>query len=110
MKLKLNADRFTGEEYVNLYDKYRPNPPIEIIHQTLNYLNKPKANLVLDLGCGTGISTEVWSNFSEKIIGLDPSQEMVTVAKNKLSEKNNIQSEIEDLLSDSVDADLHQRV
>ena len=34
MKLKLNADRFTGEEYVNLYDKYRPNPPIEIIHQT----------------------------------------------------------------------------
>ncbi len=90
MKLKLNAERFTGEEYVNLYDKYRPNPPVEIIHQTLNYLNKPKADLVIDLGCGTGISTEIWSDYAEEVKGIEPSQEMITIAKNKERKKSNI--------------------
>ena len=83
MKLELNAERFTGEEFVKIYDKFRPNPPTEIIHQALNYLNKPKADLVVDLGCGTGISTEIWSNFANEVIGIEPSQEMVSAAKNK---------------------------
>lgn len=83
MDTNLNADRFTGEEYVNTYDKYRPIPPIEILHQALNYLDKPKAKRVLDLGCGTGISTKVWENSAEEIIGVEPSKEMIEIAKSK---------------------------
>ena len=83
MDIKLNADRFTGNEYVNIYDKYRPSPPVEILHQTLNYLGKPKAERILDLGCGTGISTKVWEDYAEEIIGLEPSIEMIEIAKSK---------------------------
>ena len=79
--IKLNADRFTGQEYVNTYDKYRPGPPVEIIHQALNYLNKSRAEKVLDLGCGTGISTQIWRDFAKEIIGIDPSSEMIDVAR-----------------------------
>ncbi len=81
--IKLNADRFSGNEYVNIYDKYRPSPPIEILQQTLNYLGKPKAELILDLGCGTGISTKVWEGYANEIIGIEPSVEMIEIAKSK---------------------------
>ena len=50
MDLKLNADRFTGDKYVQLYDQYRPTPPIEILKQTLNYLNQSKANNIFRFG------------------------------------------------------------
>lgn len=90
MDLTLNAERFTGKDYVQLYDKYRPSPPIEIIHQALNYLNQPKANRVVDLGCGTGLSTKVWADVATTVIGLEPSQEMIDIAKNKANPHHNI--------------------
>lgn len=83
MNIKLNADRFSGNEYVNLYEKYRPAPPIEILQQTLNYLGKPKAERILDLGCGTGISSKVWEGYADEIIGIEPSNEMIEIAKSK---------------------------
>jgi len=89
INLKLNADRFTGSEYVNLYDTYRPSPPIEIIHQTLNYLNKTKADIIVDLGSGTGISTDIWSNYSKEVIGIEPSKEMIAIAEKKATKKHN---------------------
>lgn len=89
MDLQLNADRFTGKEYLLTYQKFRPSPPVEIIHQALNYLNKEQAERILDLGCGTGISTRIWRKFARQIIGLDPSKEMIEIAsdKNRLSPK-----------------------
>ena len=86
MDLKLNADRFTGDEYVKTYDKFRPIPPNEILLQAINYLNKSRASQVLDLGCGTGISTEIWKDFADEVIGVEPSKEMIAVASKKNSE------------------------
>ncbi len=90
MDLKLNADRFTGKEYIDLYDKYRPTPPVEIIHQALNYLDSPKVHRVVDLGCGTGISTSIWSEFATEVIGIEPSEEMLSIAKQKKATEANI--------------------
>ncbi len=84
--LQRNADRFTGAAYVNLYDTFRPSPPLEIIHQTLNYANISHADTLVDLGCGTGISTEIWSRFSKKAIGIEPSEEMIALANKKQSD------------------------
>lgn len=107
MDLKLNADRFTGDKYVRDYDKYRPTPPNDILLQTLNYLNKPKANRVLDLGCGTGISTVIWNDFANEIIGVEPSKEMLSMAhqnngNSKIKYLNNFSNEIP-LKSKSID-------
>lgn len=91
MNLKLNAERFTGKDYVDLYDKYRPSPPQEIIHQSLNYLHQAQANRVVDLGCGTGLSTKVWADVATEVIGIEPSTEMIAIAESKANPRNNIQ-------------------
>lgn len=88
MDLKLNANRFTGKAYVSLYHRYRPEPPKEILLQCLNYLGVSKADLILDLGCGTGISTRILAEHSNKVIGLEPSNEMLSIAREETRESN----------------------
>jgi ubiquinone/menaquinone biosynthesis C-methylase UbiE len=107
MDLRLNAERFSGDEYVELYNQYRPIPPIEIINQSLNYLNREKAGRILDLGSGTGISTRIWSDYGKEIIGIEPSEEMLHRAKKETKQENvnyrlGFGNEIK-LLSESID-------
>lgn len=88
MNLNLNADRFSGKHFVSIYNKYRPEPPREILHQCLQYLGKVKADLILDLGCGTGLSTRILSDYSQKIIGVEPSEAMLSIARSETNEKH----------------------
>lgn len=90
MDLQRNADRFTGQTYIDIYDRFRPSPPVILLQQCLNYLDRPKAKLVVDLGCGTGISTIVWSPFTEKVIGIEPCQEMIERAQLKEDQPVNV--------------------
>lgn len=87
MDLQKNADRFTGADYVKLYDQYRPQAPQAILQQTITYRQNIAPELVLDLGCGTGTSTLGWSRFAKKVIGLEPSEEMLTIARSKVGKK-----------------------
>lgn len=90
MDLKLNAERFTGKNYISTYHQFRPEPPKEIILQALNYLDKSKNVTVLDMGCGSGLSTKIWEDHADKILAFDPSEEMVDFAS-----KRNKSSKIE---------------
>ncbi|MBI5448141.1 MAG: methyltransferase domain-containing protein [Gammaproteobacteria bacterium] len=79
-----------------LYDAYAENYDNEMKSQ-LNYqvpylflnvirdcVGVKKANWVsLDLGCGTGLAAEILKDFSEDIIGVDISEKMLAIAKNK---------------------------
>jgi ubiquinone/menaquinone biosynthesis C-methylase UbiE len=83
MDLNLNAERFTGRNYISTYHQFRPEPPKEIILQALNYLDKSENVTVLDLGCGSGLSTKVWEDNAEKIMAFDPSKEMIDFASER---------------------------
>lgn len=80
---KINADRFLG--FASLYENNRPIVPEKACNFILNYLEK-KPDVIVDLGCGTGLSTMVWKNNSNRVIGIDPSTDMLTVANKKSSE------------------------
>lgn len=88
MNLQKNADRFTGADYVKVYDQYRPLPPQAILQQAVTYRQIKQPKLILDLGCGTGTSTLGWSRFAQKVIGLEPSEEMLAIAKTKAGDSN----------------------
>lgn len=91
MDLTLNAQRFSGEEYINTYDCHRPSPPPILIEQALHYLGLDKAATVLDLGCGTGKSALVWDAYAERIIGAEPSEAMLAMAKKKKAKHSDLE-------------------
>lgn len=78
-----NIERFTG--FGALYDRNRPSAPEEVVKILTNYL-KDKPKLVVDVGCGTGLSSFIWLGAAEKIIGAEPNDDMRKVAESRLEE------------------------
>jgi ubiquinone/menaquinone biosynthesis C-methylase UbiE len=85
--VQLNADRFLG--FADVYNNARPTCPEKVKEIILNYLGY-KPRLVVDIGCGTGLSTRVWSDTSDKIIGIEPGKDMMKIAKEESSKLKNI--------------------
>jgi len=75
-----NKNRFLG--FVDVYDQARPGMPEYPIEIITKYLNK-KADVVVDLGCGSGLSTIVWKNHCNAVIGIEPGDEMFLAASKK---------------------------
>ncbi len=61
---------------------------------------------ILDLGCGTGLCGELFKEFAAKLIGIDISQEMVSVAKTKNIYDELHVADIEKALDDYRNVDL----
>ncbi|WP_251550383.1 class I SAM-dependent methyltransferase [Neobacillus muris] len=72
-----NIERFTG--FGSLYDQNRPSAPNEVVKIITAYL-KGRPKLVMDVGCGTGLSTFLWLNEADEIIGVEPNDDMRNVA------------------------------
>jgi len=75
---EIALDRFTG--FADLYNKVRPKPPKKVFSIILNLINKSKVNTVVDLGSGSGLSTKIWKGKANKIIGIEPNNDMRKVA------------------------------
>lgn len=77
------GERFTG--LADTYDAARPHCPPYVKKAVARYLGgRPK--LVVDLGCGTGLSTAVWSGDADRVIGVEPNGDMLRVALTKPAE------------------------
>lgn len=77
---KINSNRFLG--FAHLYENSRPAIPVVACDIVLNYFEH-KPEQIVDLGCGTGLSTMAWRGKCDNIIGIDPNEEMLSVAKLK---------------------------
>jgi ubiquinone/menaquinone biosynthesis C-methylase UbiE len=73
-----SASRFNG--FAELYDSTRPTAPSMTAEIIMRHLNQ-KPSCVVDLGCGTGLSTAIWHDFTDKIIGIEPNDGMREIAK-----------------------------
>jgi SAM-dependent methyltransferase len=62
------------------YQRYRPSYPPELVDWVLQLAPLERAARVLDLGCGTGITTRLFAQRGLCVIGLDPNQEMLAKA------------------------------
>ena len=63
------------------YDRYRPRPPRALLDLLCRYARTPEPALVVDLGCGTGLSTRAWSGTASRTIGVEPNAAMLAVAE-----------------------------
>lgn len=99
-----NSERFSG--FADIYDAARPAMPlfpVEVITRYLGY----KPETVVDLGCGSGLSTVVWEGRCAEAIGIEPNDDMLKAAEKRrtssISFKKGYSHET-GLQSDSVDA------
>lgn len=69
-----NIGRFTG--FAELYDRHRPGPPAVLAALLAQVSGMAALGLVVDLGCGTGLSSRYWSDKAERVIGIEPTPDM----------------------------------
>lgn len=72
------VERFTG--FADTYDRYRPSPPPALSDFLTQIIHMSVPDLVVDLGCGTGLSTRFWASRARQVIGVDPTADMLTYA------------------------------
>lgn len=77
-ELRAGADRFSG--FAGLYDDVRPTPPAAFGELIRRYLGG-RADLVVDLGSGTGLSSRWAATWAGEVIGVEPSDDMRTTAE-----------------------------
>jgi ubiquinone/menaquinone biosynthesis C-methylase UbiE len=83
-----NINQFSG--FTGIYDKYRPKMPSVIIDILTQLGHAPRPNLVVDLACGTGLSTRVWTKRAQNIIGVEPNEDMLSKARSMSKKFKNI--------------------
>jgi len=69
-----NIERFTG--FAAHYDEHRPSPPDALSGLLCQLARCVRPALVVDLGCGTGLSTRYWSGRADQVIGIEPTPAM----------------------------------
>ena len=82
-----NIDRFVG--FADVYDKHRPSAPKAVADIIKLYLGKTPET-VADIGCGTGLSTMIWTGIASSVIGVEPGDDMRAVAKAKAAACKNV--------------------
>jgi SAM-dependent methyltransferase len=78
-------ERFTG--FAGIYDRSRPGPPAGLA-AVLGTLLAAERELVVDLGCGTGLATRYWSRHAVRVVGIEPCPDMLAQARAATAECN----------------------
>ncbi|EEB17383.1 conserved hypothetical protein [Pediculus humanus corporis] len=78
---------FEAESHISTYNKFRPIPPKSLIEKIIEFTKREKVlepfELAVDVGCGSGQSTEVLSPFFKRVIGIDSSDLIIEEARKK---------------------------
>ncbi len=77
-----SSEIWTGEAH--LYDQTRPSPPPVLLDILTQLIHTPRPSLVVDLGSGTGLSTLLWGERAQRVIGIEPNADMRAQAMRKL--------------------------
>jgi ubiquinone/menaquinone biosynthesis C-methylase UbiE len=78
-----NAERtgFGRPGYPQQYHAVRPRLPVAVADLLCQYARCQRPRLVVDLGCGTGLSTQVWIDRAETVVGIEPLAPMLALAR-----------------------------
>jgi SAM-dependent methyltransferase len=79
----LNA-RLTGFErkgFAAAYHAFRPRPPAALVDVLRQMAQVERPELVVDLGCGTGLSTALWSGAAREVLGIEPLDDMRAIGE-----------------------------
>jgi SAM-dependent methyltransferase len=67
--------------FAESYDRHRPRPPQALLDLLTRLAGGARPRLVVDLGCGTGLSTRAWLGRADRVVGVEPDDAMRAVAE-----------------------------
>src|SRR5437764_12821928 len=76
-----SSDVWTGK--ASSYNRVRPTPPPALLDLLTQLIGMPHPALVVDVGSGTGLSTAIWGERAEWMIGIEPNADMRKEAVHK---------------------------
>ncbi len=78
------SEIWTGK--ASSYDRARPTPPPASLDLLTQVIQMPHPALVVDVGSGTGLSTAIWGERAERVIGIEPNADMRKEAVHKVED------------------------
>jgi SAM-dependent methyltransferase len=94
-------ERFTKS--VEAYARYRPDYPAALVDWVLSQAQLQSGDQVVDVGCGTGITSRLFAHRGLRVIGVDPNAAMLAAARRADGEVRYVKGSVEDLpLSDGI--------
>ena len=81
VRRRLEASGYAEPGFADDYDRYRPRPPDALADLLLPLTGSDRPRCVVDLGCGTGLSTRFWSEHADEVIGVEPNDAMCAFAE-----------------------------
>src|SRR5262245_10726617 len=88
LQRRLNASGYGEPGFAARYDRYRPSPPPALVELLPPLAGVDRPQLVVDLGCGTGLSTRLWAERAERVVGVEPSDAMREFAERSTTAAN----------------------
>jgi SAM-dependent methyltransferase len=73
------------------YVKYRPDYPREIVPFLAEACGLTKDSLIADVGCGPGISSKMFLENGNRVVGVEPNESMRRAAREYLAEYDNFE-------------------
>lgn len=83
-----NIERFAG--FASHYDRYRPSVPPVIVDILTQLVRVARPKCVVDIGSGTGLSTRIWAEHADVVIGIEPSDDMRLQAEKRFAGLPNV--------------------
>ena len=69
-----SSDVWTGK--ASSYNRARPTPPPALLDLLTQLIGTLHPALVVDVGSGTGLSTAIWGERAQRVIGIEPNADM----------------------------------
>jgi SAM-dependent methyltransferase len=84
----IDRSGYLGEGFADVYDRYRPAPPTTVLDVLAFVAGVDRPGLVVDLGCGTGLSTRAWADRAEGVVGVEANPRMLEQARGATRQPN----------------------
>ena len=79
---------YLDDGFAEIYDRFRPPPPRELLDLLTLVLQAERPRLVVDLGCGTGLATRAWADRADEVVGVEPNPNMIARARRATDASN----------------------
>lgn len=83
MAMTVAESYFNRTAFAERYAAVRPRVPAALLDLLCLYARTERPRLVVDLGCGPGLSALAWAGRAERVVGVEPAEAMLAVARRR---------------------------